>query len=188
MRDLSLHILDIVQNSIAARASIINIHISIDSEREYLILSVYDNGSGMDSDYTVKAQDPFVTSRTTRKVGLGIPLLKESALKCNGNFNIISKKNKGTKIIAAFSINHIDRLPIGEIGETLVAAISANAHTTFILELNSEKGCFKLSTEEVAKNLEGVPINEYEVLKWLKGYIDEGIKNIFGGVLNEVDS
>lgn len=188
MRDLSLHILDIVQNSITALASNINVRISVDPKREFLILEIEDNGVGMGGDLAVKAEDPFVTSRTTRKVGLGIPLLKESALKCNGNFNIFSEKNEGTKIIAAFKVSHIDRLPIGEIGETLVAAISANPHITFILKLNSEKGFFRLDTGEIVKTLGDVSITEFEVLKWLKEYIDEGIKNIFGGVLNEVDS
>ncbi|ACL76577.1 ATP-binding protein [Ruminiclostridium cellulolyticum] len=188
MRDLSLHILDIVQNSITAQATKIKIHISIDSQRDYLLLNVSDNGAGMDSDLLLKAQDPFFTSRITRKVGFGIPLLIESAKKCNGNFNIISEKNEGTHIIAEFSINHIDRLPIGEIGETLVAAISSNPQISFILELNSGKGFFRLDTDEVAKTLGNVSITVFAVLKWLKEYIDEGIKNIFGGVLNEVDS
>lgn len=188
MRDLSLHILDIVQNSITAKASKIIIHISMDSKEEYLLLNICDNGVGMDLDTSVKVQDPFFTSRIKRKVGLGIPLLKESAIKCNGNFNIISKKNEGTKIIATFSINHIDRLPIGDIGETLIVALLSNPQISFILELNSEKGFFRLDTDEVAKSLGNVNITEFDVLQWLKEYIDEGIKNIFGGVLNEVDS
>ncbi len=187
MRDLSLHILDIVQNSITAQASKIKIHISINSKGDYLLLNICDNGVGMDYDTSKNAQDPFFTSRITRKVGLGIPLLKEATIKCNGNFSLISEKNEGTKIIAAFSINHIDRLPIGEIGETLVAAIISNPQITFILELNSEKGLFRVHTDEVIKTLGDVNITEPEVLKWLKEYIDEGIKNIFGGVLNEVD-
>ncbi len=188
MRDLSLHILDIVQNSLNAQASKIKIHISIDSQGDYLLLNIRDNGVGMDYDTSVKAQDPFFTSRRTRKVGLGIPLLKESAIKCNGNFNIISEKNEGTKIIAAFLINHIDRLPIGEIGETLITAILSNPQISFILELNSEKGFFRLDTYEAAKTLGNANITEFDVLKRLKEYIDEGIKNIFGGALNEVDS
>ncbi len=186
MRDLSLHILDIVQNSIKARASVITLHIG-EMTNNTLVLEIDDNGVGMDYDLLTKVEDPFVTSRTTRKIGLGIPLLKESALKCEGKFNINSEINIGTKVFATFSINHIDRLPIGDISETMITVISANPDIHLILFLDSLKGEFKLDTNEINKMLNGVSINEFAVLKWLKEYIDEGIKNIFGGVLNEVD-
>lgn len=188
MRDLSLHVLDIIQNSITARASAVFINISIDSQNQYLLLEIQDNGVGMDNDFAVRAEDPFTTSRTTRKVGLGIPLLKESALKCNGRFNIESELNKGTKLTAEFQISHIDRLPIGDMGETLITAISASPLIRFVLEIGSEKGNFRLDTAEVSETLYNINISEYEILRWLKEYIDEGIKNIFGGVLNEVYS
>ena len=188
MRDLSLHILDIVQNSIKADATVITVHMSEMTEKRHLILKIDDNGFGMDSAFLAKVEDPFTTSRTTRKIGLGIPLLKESAIKCEGEFNICSEENIGTKVFAAFSINHIDRLPIGDVGSTMITLISANPNIRFILLLDSVKGNFKLDTEEINKTLNGVNINEFAVLQWLKEYIDEGIKNIFGGVLNEVDS
>jgi len=188
MRDLSLHILDIVQNSIQANASAVTVHLGENSEIKRLVLEIVDNGVGMDNDFLIKVEDPFITSRTTRKIGLGIPLLKESALKCEGKFDIYSKKNIGTKVFAAFSINHIDRLPIGDISDTMITIISANPDIRFILLLDSVKGEFKLDTEEINLTLNGVNINEFAVLQWLKEYIDEGVKNIFGGVLNEVDS
>jgi len=188
MRDLSLHILDIVQNSIKANASVITVHMGEMPDHKFIVLEVDDNGIGMDSDFLSTVEDPFTTSRTTRRIGLGIPLLKESALKCEGKFNIYSKKNIGTKVFAAFSIDHIDRLPIGDIADTMVALISGNPEIHFILQLDSVKGEFKLDTDEINKTLDGVKINEFEVAQWLKEYIDEGIKNIFGGVLNEVYS
>lgn len=188
MRDLSLHILDIVQNSIKANATVITVHIGEKAENKHLVLEIDDNGVGMDNDFLTKVEDPFTTSRTTRKIGLGIPLLKESSLKCEGKFNIYSERNIGTKVFATFSINHIDRLPIGDISDTMIAIISANPNIRFILILDSVKGEFKLDTDEINKTLNGVNINEFAVLQWLKEYIDEGIKNIFGGVLNEVDS
>ena len=187
MRDISLHILDIVQNSIKANASVITVHIGEVAQNNHLVLEIEDNGFGMDNDFLIKVEDPFTTSRNTRKIGLGIPLLKESALKCEGKFNIYSKRNIGTKVFATFSINHIDRLPIGDIGDTMITLISANPNMQFILLLDSMNGTFKLDTEEINKKLDGVSINEFAVLQWLKEYIDEGIKNIFGGVLNEVD-
>lgn len=188
MRDLSLHILDIVQNSIKANASTVTVHLGEDAENNHLVLEIEDNGYGMDNDFLNRVEDPFTTSRTTRKVGLGIPLLKESALKCDGKFKIYSEKNIGTKVSAAFSINHIDRLPIGAIADTMITIITAHTNVRFILQLDSVNGSFKLDTDEVNKMLDGVSISEFGVLQWLKEYIDEGIKNIFGGVLNEVDS
>ncbi len=192
MRDLSLHILDIVQNSISAGASIIKIQIKQNYNnalhKNNLELTINDNGKGMDFELIRKAVDPFVTTRTSRKVGLGIPLIKESAEKCGGEFKLNSQINHGTEVFAAFSIHHIDRLPLGDIGETMLALISSNPEIQFTLLLNSEKGDFMLDTADIAKSLEGLKITEYAVLNWLKEYVDDGIKNIFGGVLNEVDS
>ncbi|MHB8066242.1 MAG: ATP-binding protein [Ruminiclostridium sp.] len=188
MRDLSLHILDIVQNSIKANASAITVHIGEKAERGYLVLEIDDNGAGMDDDFLSKVEDPFTTSRTTRKLGLGLPLLKESALRCEGKFNVNSKKDIGTKVFATFSINHIDRLPIGDIGNTMTLLISANTNIRFILIMDSSKGSLTIDTDEINRQLKGVSIAEFNVVQWLKEYIDESIINIFGGVLNEVDS
>lgn len=188
MRDLSLHILDIVQNSIKANASAVKVIISEKAESKHLILEIKDNGIGMDNDLLIKVDDPFTTSRITRKIGLGIPLLKESAIKCEGEFNIFSERNIGTKVFATFLISHIDRLPIGDIGDTMITVISANPNIRFVLILKSSKGYFEIDTEEIKRQLKGVSITEFDVLQWLKEYIDEGIMNIFGGVLNEVDS
>lgn len=188
MRDLSLHILDIVQNSITANAKKICINIREQQDKDKLVLEIEDDGDGMDSDTLSRVTDPFVTSRTTRKVGLGIPLLKEAANRCDGDFEINSQKKMGTKVHASFTIKHIDRIPIGSIADTLTILISANTGIRYKLDLSSSKGCFSLDTDEIVKTLKGLPINEFAVLQWLKEYIEDGIKNIFGGVLDEVDS
>ncbi len=192
MRDLSLHILDIVQNSIKAKASEITIVLTQKPDtklkKNFLALRISDNGIGMDSELLQAAEDPFVTTRDTRKVGLGLPLLKEAALKCDGEFKLSSQKNVGTEVLATFSINHIDRLPIGEVGETMITLIQSSPQIRFVLNLKSEKGEFRLDTLEIAKSLEGVVITEYLIINWLNEYIDDNIKNIFGGVLNEVNS
>ncbi len=198
MRDLSLHILDIVQNSIKANSTVVKVQIYEKTECKKLVLEIEDNGFGMDSDFLARVDDPFTTSRTTRKIGLGIPLLKESALKCEGEFDIYSEKNIGTKVFATFSIDHIDRLPIGDVGSTMTVLITASPDIHFILLLESVKGIFILDTEEIKKTLNGedkasepqnlISINEFVVIQWLKEYIDEGVKNIFGGVLNEINS
>jgi len=191
MRDLSLHILDIVQNSIRANATKITICLRQIADNVYkknlLELKIADNGAGMDQQFLETADDPFVTTRSSRRVGLGIPLLKESAVKCDGEFKIISQKNVGTEIFATFSIDHIDRLPIGDIGETMITLILSNPEMRFVLILEGEKGAFRMDTEEVADLYKGAIITQYEIIDWLRNYIDEGIKKIFGGVLNEVN-
>ncbi len=192
MRDLSLHILDIVQNSIKAKASNISVYLTQKQDEKHqkniLELRISDNGIGMDRELLEEAEDPFVTTRDTRKVGLGLPLLKEAALKCDGEFKLSSQINVGTEVLATFSINHIDRLPIGEVGETMITLIQSSPQIRFVLNLKSEKGEFRLDTREIAKSLEGVVITEYLIINWLNEYIDDNIKNIFGGVLNEVNS
>lgn len=208
MRDLSLHILDIVQNSIKANSTVVKIHIYEKAKDRKLVLEIEDNGFGMDSDFLARVDDPFTTSRTTRNIGLGIPLLKESALKCDGEFSIYSIKNIGTKVYAAFSIDNIDRIPIGDIGSTMTTLIAVSADIHFILLLDSVNGTFIFDTEEIKKILNGdksqsnnsqndnsgnetkesISINEFAVIQWSKEYIDEGVNNIFGGVLNEIDS
>lgn len=191
MRDLSLHILDIVQNSIKAKASKISIVLKheyiLSHDKNMLKLIIADNGTGMEYELLNRAEDPFMTTRISRRVGLGIPLLKEAALKCDGEFKLSSQKDAGTEISAAFPIDHIDRLPMGDVGETMITLISSNPEIHFMLFLESERGSFGLDTREVAESLKGVIITEYTVINWLKEYIDDGIKNIFGGVLNEVD-
>ena len=186
MRDLSQHLLDIAQNSVSALAKNITITLNVTNEG-FLEFIVDDNGSGMEKDYAQKVSDPFVTSRTTRKVGLGLPMLKDSANRCNGNFEISSVKHKGTKVFASFEINNIDRIPLGDISESMRILIASNTTINFKLILSGSKGIFIVDTDELNKTLNGVPINEITVLDWIKAYIDEGIKNIFGGVLNEVD-
>ena len=191
MRDLSLHILDIVQNSIKANANIITIDLTQKYnqrlQKNMLELRVSDNGIGMDTELLNKAEDPFVTTRTSRKVGLGISLLKESALKCDGEFKLISQKNKGTDVLAAFFIEHVDRLPIGDVGDTMLTLLIANPEIQFILILSGDKGEFRLDTTEITNTLKGAIITEVEIINWLKEFVDEGIKKIFGGVLNEVN-
>jgi signal transduction histidine kinase len=186
MRDLSLHILDIVQNSIRANAKDITIHIGQTPDNSFLYLEVDDNGIGMGADFLTAAADPFTTTRAGRNTGLGIPLLKEAAIRCQGEFSIKSEKSIGTKVFASFQIGHIDRLPLGDIAGTMIVLISANPDIHFILQLDSVLGKFTLDTDEINGKLDGIGIDESAVLQWLKDYIDEGKKNIFGGVLNEV--
>ncbi|MDF2524510.1 MAG: histidine kinase [Clostridiales bacterium] len=186
MKDISLHVMDIVQNSITAGASKITVSIKAEVEKDLLIVKIIDNGSGMDESMVAKVTDPFVTSRVTRKVGLGIPLLKFSAESAGGSLILSSKKGKGTVVEACYKINHVDRIPLGSISETIASLIAANPEIAFRLKLYGKRQEFRLDSESIRKRLGNVPINNPEVTLWIKDYIEEGIKLIFGGVLNEV--
>ena len=119
MQDLSLHILDIVENSIAASATWIKITLVEDTQKELFLLEVRDNGKGMDADMQAQVLDPFFTTRTTRRVGLGLPLLAQAAQQCEGTLTVESEPGRGTTIKAVFKLNHPDLQPLGDIAETL---------------------------------------------------------------------
>lgn len=189
MRDLSLHLMDILQNSVAAKAGKITIGISTDTGNDELKITVKDNGIGMDRELLERVKDPFATSRTTRKVGLGIPLMQASAQRAAGELSIESVKGCGTTLTATFKISHIDRLPLGDVGETITGAILSDPGIVFELTLTHDcKETFNFSTEEVKSKLGEVPVTDFEVITWIKEYIDDGIKLTFGGVLNEIIS
>lgn len=186
MRDLSLHILDMFQNSITAKASKIMVKLLVDITG-ILELVISDDGIGMDADFLEKVEDPFVTTRTDRKVGLGISLLKANAEVAGGSFEISSKPGKGTTVKAKFVVNHIDRIPLGNLDETFISLIVSNPSIEFYLQLKNEENSFIFCTDEVKDGLGGVSITNYEILSWIKEYIHEGTINIFGGVLNEIN-
>lgn len=133
MRDISLHILDIVQNSISAQGTSIAICIDEDIKRDALTLEIMDNGVGMDEQMIEEVTNPFCTTRTTRKVGLGLALLKASAERSDGYIDIDSKLGEGTQVRAVFKISHIDRPPLGSLSETLVTLIACNPELDFFL-------------------------------------------------------
>ncbi len=189
MRDLSLHLMDIIQNSVSAHANRINVIIRtvLGAGRLYIVVS--DNGVGMDKEFLEKVTDPFSTTRETRKVGLGISLLKAAAERSGGSLLVSSEKGLGTTLKADFIIDNIDRPPLGDIAETIVNILSANPQIEIDVILdNGTDECAVFSTGEVKKRLDNVPINEYDVLEWIKDFIEDNIKFTFGGVLYEVNS
>lgn len=186
MRDLSLHLMDILENSIKACADHIIISIKADSEKKELSIEVCDNGIGMDKKQINKVLNPFYTTRMTRKVGLGIPLLKASAERASGGLTIDSELGRGTTLIATFKTDHIDRLPLGDIAETINSVIVAHENVELRLVLEGEKGSIILDTLEIKEKLGEVPIGQFEVIDWMREYINEGLEFIFGGVLDEI--
>ncbi len=125
MRELALHLLDIAENSVAAGARTIQISVDEDPKKDRLKMSVEDDGKGMDENMVARVTDPFITSRTTRKVGLGIPLLKAAAEACNGYLRITSAVGQGTRLEAEFQRSHIDRMPMGDLSGTLLELLVA---------------------------------------------------------------
>ena len=124
MEDLSLHILDVVENSITASADRIKILIVEDTERDLLTLQIEDNGNGMDAETRKKVLDPFFTTRTTRRIGLGLPLLAQATREAGGTLELASEPQRGTTVKAVFRLSHPDRKPLGDIAETLRALVA----------------------------------------------------------------
>lgn len=181
MKELSLHILDIVQNSIAAEASLVTVNIVEDLTTDKFVIEVIDNGCGMDSELAKKIKDPFITGRKTRKVGLGVPLLYEACTRCEGDLNIQSVKGKGTRVIASFKHSHIDRAPLGNIIDTILTIIMANPELDLVYKhtKNGRDICF--DTREIKEALGEVPINEPQVISWIRGFLEESFNSISGG-------
>ncbi len=177
MRELSLNILDIAQNSISAGAQLIEISVAEDTAKALLTVSVADNGCGMDDEQLQNVCDPFFTTRTTRKVGMGIPLFRLAAEQTGGKLDIISKKGEGTVISAVFHTDSIDFTPLGDIASTVTLLISMNTDRDFVYRREVDKNSFELDTRQMKKILDGVPLNEPEVVQWMKEYIEENTAN-----------
>lgn len=182
MRDLSLHLMDLVQNSITAGAALIRISV-FQKEDGMLGFLIEDDGCGMDEETMEKALSPFGTSRTTRKVGLGIPLTREHALITGGSFHLESRKGHGTSLEAVFNTRHIDCQPLGNLGETLLSLILANPDDPeFVMTLSNERSLESLDTREIKEALGGVPINDPAAVTWLMEAVNDMVYQTFGGV------
>ncbi len=149
MEDLSLHILDVVENSIEANASKIEIKIVEEKSKDLLALEIKDNGRGMNEETINKVLDPFYTTRTTRRVGMGLSLLAQAARESNGNFKIDSKVGIGTEVKAVFQYSHIDRKPIGDMKNTLITLMISHPEINFVYEYQDEKEKYKLDSNEI---------------------------------------
>lgn len=184
MRELSLHLLDIAENSVAAGADRIVITVDENHARDRLYLAVDDDGKGMDAQTLANVTDPFFTSRTTRKVGLGIPLLKAAAEACNGGLTILSKVGVGTKVEVEFQHSHIDRMPLGDLAGTLFSLVIAfpDIHWLFCCRVDGREYLF--DSQPIMEALDGVSITEPEVITFLRSTIQDGI----AGIQNEISA
>ena len=181
MKELSLNILDISHNSIKAKASKITITV-VESELNDLVsFEIGDDGCGMDEEFLSRIIDPFVTTRTTRKVGLGIPLVRQATIDTDGSFDIKSKVGVGTTLYASFRLTHLDRAPIGDMASTVSSLIMAAPDVQFVYTHKTDKGSFVFDTQAIKEELDGISLAEPEILMWISEYIKENLQNINGG-------
>ena len=178
MNEISLHILDITENSVTAGASLIFIKITENEETNNYEVVISDNGKGIAPEMLDKVTDAFVTSRTTRKVGLGLPLFKQNAEQTGGSFNIQSVVGKGTATTAIFKLNNIDRPPLGDMSGTMTILAGMNPEIDFVYEHTVNDQSYVFDTREVKQVLDDVPISNLGVRKYIKEMIDENLKEL----------
>lgn len=182
MRELSLNVLDIAQNSISAGAKLIEIDIREDTAERLLTIRIADDGCGMTPEKLKSVSDPFYTTRTTRKVGMGIPLFRMAAEMTGGGFEITSEPGKGTTVTALFHTDHVDFVPLGDICSTVTMLICMNTGRDFRYRRQKDGKEFAVDTRELRKILEGVPLDTPEVRAWIQDYLTEQTQMICGGV------
>lgn len=173
MRELSLNVLDIAQNSIAANSSLVTIEVNEKTALHELVFTVADNGKGMTKEQLSAVRDPFFTTRTTRKVGLGVPLFKMAAEMTGGSFSIESEVGKGTKVKAVFKTDNIDFTPLGDMTSTIVTLVTMNTHIDFVYNFRKDEHEFSLDTRKLKEILGDVPLSEPSIAQWLTEYINE---------------
>lgn len=175
MRELALHIMDIAENGIPAQATRIEIRVHENKVQNRLVIMVRDNGRGIPQEMLARITDPFVTSRTTRRVGMGLSLLKAAAERCEGTFAIVSEPGKGTQVTAEFQYDHIDRAPLGDMVGSITLLIAGNPQVDFVYThmWNTEE--FMLDTAEIKAELGDIPISDPSVIKYLKQMISEAL-------------
>ncbi|UCD19342.1 MAG: ATP-binding protein [candidate division WOR-3 bacterium] len=179
MDDLSLHVLDIIENAVAAGATNIEVRITDDEEQNLFMIEIADDGRGMDKEALKKAIDPFYTTKTVRKVGLGLSMLAQAANEAGGKFEVQSQPGRGTKIHARFMHDHIDRKPLGDMAETITAFIAGNGEKVD-LTYHHRRGDqeFFFYTAEIKQVLEEITICHPEVISFIKREIRDGVKSI----------
>lgn len=181
MKELALHILDIVQNSIRAGARQVEITIHRQPRKNRLVIKIADDGRGMTPEECQQAVDPFSTTRSTRDVGLGLALFQEAAATCDGYLEITSEPGEGTAVRAVFVEDHIDRAPLGDIPGTIRAIIALNPDLELYYRHQLGDNKFEFNTEQARERLGEVKLSNLKVLNWLEDYLAQGITSLAGG-------
>jgi hypothetical protein len=178
MLELAAHILDIAENSVRAGARLIEINIEEDTTNDYLSIAIIDDGHGMKQEEINKVLDPFYTTKTVRRVGLGIPLLSDAAQRSGGSLQLKSQEGKGTSIKATFGLSNVDRQPMGDITGTIIILIAGNSDVDFFYKHRHNDRQFELDTRAIRNEIDDVPINHPEILKHIRGVLKEGFSEI----------
>ena len=178
MKELSLNILDITENSVSAKAENISVAVRENTDEGTMIIEIADDGCGMSEEFLKNVLDPFTTTRKTRKVGLGLPLFKLAAEQAGGGLMITSKVGVGTTVRAEFQIDNIDRAPLGDMADTVATLIHGHPdmHFRFIFEKDGDG--FEVDTLELREQLGDVPLNIPEVLCWIKDFVNGNLAEL----------
>lgn len=178
MISLSEHIMDIAQNSVNAKSTLIKIRIEKDKKNDLCRVEIQDNGCGMSEDTRRKATNPFFTTRKTRKVGLGLALLQQNAEQAGGSFKLESVLNKGTKVLATFQLSNVDRPKLGDVWNTYYLLLIANPEICFEFEFATNNGCFEISSEDIREIAGDVSLQNGEFRKGILQLIENNIKEL----------
>jgi hypothetical protein len=178
MKTISDHITDLVQNSIRAGATVIDIMVSEYKNSNLYSVNIKDNGTGMEEEIVKKAADPFYTTRKTRKTGLGLALVKQAAEQTGGQFNLTSEPGKGTTLDFSFGLDHFDRPPLGKIADTLLLLIISNIKIIFRYTHSTESGTFNFDSSELLRMLEGIPLTNTTIMNSVRSLFDYNLKEL----------
>ena len=184
MRELADNILDIAQNSISAKASLVEIDITVCHETNVVSLCFKDDGCGMSREMAEAVSDPFTTTRKTRKVGLGLPLLKMTAQATGGDFAIESEIGKGTTVTVSFGLDHIDRPPMGDVPGTLFTLVLMNPQIDFLFIYDYDGANFTFDTREIREMVAPIPLDNPEISAWIKDCLYQEITELHGGMFS----
>ena len=178
MEDLSLHILDIVENAIAAQGKKIDILIMEEPKKNRLAIEIKDDGIGMEEEVSQKAIDPFFTTRTSRRVGLGLSLMAQAAQEAGGMLRIESELGKGTKVTATFQYHHIDRKPLGSMIETMTTLLLGSPELDISYTHKKEGKSYVLKSQVLKEWFKNRSLTDPEVIQWLRKHLKEGLAQI----------
>jgi hypothetical protein len=173
--------MDLIENGLNAGATLIELMVNEDRSANRLTITIRDNGHGIPEELVNEVLSPFFTTRTTRRVGLGLSLFREASRRCEGSFDLKSEEGKGTEVRATFRLNHIDLAPLGEMGSTLSCLIMGNPGVDFLYRHRVDDRAFELDTRQVKSELEGVDINEPEVVQYIGALINESLSELGAG-------
>ena len=183
MPEISLNILDVAENSTRAGAALVQITVDVQPKQDRLTVIIADDGCGMAKEQVEQVTDPFYTSRTTRKVGLGVPFFKFAAESTGGSFQIASEPGKGTTVTAVFTLGHIDRMPLGDMTATIHTLILGHPNTDFLYVYRCDQNEFSLDTRQMREILGDLPFDAPEISNYIRDYLTENKLETDGGAV-----